>query len=245
MSERLSLATAAGFPFVLLAFHVAMGTAALATGYVAIVARKGGTWHRRSGHLFVTVMLAMCLSAIVIAIYEGKSDITPGALTAYLVFTAWITLRPIAGLGRTGDVALMIVAFLLAADGYLGAITALGRPGRQVDGVPAAMLFFLSTVILLAAIGDARMIRAGGVSGARRIARHLWRMCYGLFIASGSFVAQLAALRSMPGWMRSVPVIVALAAGPLVVMLWWFWRVRLRGVLPALPGVYRNDTAMY
>lgn len=46
--------------------------------------------------------------------------------------------------------------------------------------------------------------------------------------ATGSFVAQLVEMTFMPDWMRSAPVILVLAAGPLVVMLYWMWRVRLR-----------------
>lgn len=37
-------------------------------------------------------------------------------------------------------------------------------------------LFIFGVVGLLAAAGDMRMIRAGGIQGPRRIARHLWRM---------------------------------------------------------------------
>ena len=59
-------------------------------------------------------------------------------------------------------------------------------------------------------------------------------MCFGLFIASGSFVAQLTQMAFMPGWMRSVPVIIALAAAPLVVLLYWMWRIRLRHNLRGL-----------
>jgi hypothetical protein len=31
------------------------------------------------------------------------------------------------------------------------------------------------------------MLLRGGVVGTQRVARHLWRMCFGLFIAAGSF----------------------------------------------------------
>jgi len=31
------------------------------------------------------------------------------------------------------------------------------------------------------------MLVRGGVSGRQRVVRHLWRMCFGLFIATGSF----------------------------------------------------------
>jgi hypothetical protein len=89
-------------------------------------------------------------------------------------------------------------------------------------------MFFMATIVLLAAVGDVRMIRAGGLQGSRRLARHLWRMCFGLFMASGSFVSQLTRMTWMPHWMRSVPVIVAFSAAPLVVLLYWMWRIRLR-----------------
>jgi hypothetical protein len=130
------------------------------------------------------------------------------------------------------DIALMVLAFTLAAWGYTGAFTALGRPGKQIEGVPAGMMFFLTTIVLLAAIGDARMIRGGGIRGTRRLARHLWRMCFGLFIASGSFF--LGQMKFIPGPIRIVPVIVVLAVSPLVMLLYWMWRIRLKQNLRGL-----------
>jgi hypothetical protein len=44
------------------------------------------------------------------------------------------------------------------------------------DGVPVGMIFFMGSVMLLAAAGDVRMLVRGGVFGTKRIARHLWRM---------------------------------------------------------------------
>jgi hypothetical protein len=121
-----------------------------------------------------------------------------------------------------------LLAWVFAIGGLAEAVETFGKPGHQSEGVPAGMKFFLSSVVLLAAVGDVRMIRAGGVTGTRRIARHLWRMCFGLFIATGSFVAQLVKMTFMPSWTRSLPFILFLAAGPLVVLLYWMWRVRLR-----------------
>ena len=42
-----------------------------------------------------------------------------------------------------------------------------------------------------------RMIRAGGIQGAPRLTRHLWRMCVALFAASSSFYVQVF-LRNPP-----------------------------------------------
>jgi uncharacterized membrane protein len=234
MNDELTLAGSTGLGLVSLAFHAGLGLIALAAGSVAIAARKGGKWHRRSGLVFVVTMIATGLTAVGIALYERKPTVVAGALTAYLVFTAWTAVRPLAWVTRRVELALMVLALTFAAAEYASAFTALGRPGNHIDGVPAGMMFFMATIILLAAIGDARMIRAGGIQGTRRVARHLWRMCFGLFIATGSFVAQLAKQTFMPGWIRSVPVIVLLSTGPIVVLLYWMWRVRLRKNLRGL-----------
>ena len=235
MPERLTLATSTGLPLMVLAIHVAAGTLALFAGSIAIAARKGGTWHRRSGTMFVYMMLAMGLTAVGISVYEGKQSVGGGAWAAYLVFTGWTAIRPLeGGTGRRVDIALMLLAWFFALGGLAEAFRALAMPGMRREGVPAGMLFFLSTVILLAAIGDVRMIRARGVSGTRRLARHLWRMCFGLFIATGSFIAQLVRMTFMPDWTRSITVILLLAVGPLVVLLYWMWRVRLRQNLRGL-----------
>lgn len=240
MGDRLTLATATGLPLLLLGFHVAMGLVSLVSGLVAIIARKGGAWHRQSGLVFVYAMVAMGLSAVGVATYEGKDDVLTGALAAYLIVTAWTTVRkqPLLApsAARSLDVALMLFAFFLAFGGYIRAIEVLGMPGARKDGVPAGMMFFMTTVVLLAAIGDARLVFGGGRynQGTRRLARHLWRMCFGLFITTGSFVAQLVMMSFMPTWMRSVPVILVLGGGPLVVLVYWMWRVRLRQNLRGL-----------
>jgi len=227
VTERLSLATATGLPLLSVAFHALIGLIALVAGIIAISARKGGKAHRVSGRVFVYTMITTALTAVGIYLFQGRSP-APGLLAAYLIFTAYTAVRPVSVLGRRFDIALMLAAFVFASLTYAGGVTALGRPGNRLDGVPAGMLFFLGTIVLLAAIGDARMLHAGGLRGSRRLARHLWRMCFGLFIASGSFAAQLVRMTFMPPEMRSMPVILLLGGGPLVVLLYWMWRVRLR-----------------
>jgi hypothetical protein len=234
VADRLTLATATGLPLAALVFHVAMGVVAFTAGLVAISARKGGLWHRRFGLAFTYAMIATGLTAVGISTYEGNATSTNGLVAAYFVATAWFAIRPLPGGGRKADIALMVLALVFAASGYANAVTAFARPSRSLEGVPGGMFVFMSTIVLLAAIGDFRVIRAGGIQGTRRLARHLWRMCYGLFIATGSFVAQLVRMSFMPASMKSLPVILFFAAGPLVVLLYWMWRVRLRQNLRGL-----------
>jgi uncharacterized membrane protein len=235
VSDRLTLATSAGLPLLVLAFHVGTGLIALVAGFIAIAVRKGGTWHRRSGLVFVYAMLATGLTAAGIAAYEGKP--AGGVVIVYFVFTAWTAVRPLPRAGRRVDAGLMVLALALAAGDYARGFTALGRPGNQIEGVPAGMAFFMASILLLAALGDARMLHAGGIRGTRRLARHLWRMSFGLFIASGSFF--LGQMKFIPEPVRIVPVIVVLAVSPLLLLLYWMWRVRLkqdlRGITAAKP----------
>ena len=237
MSDRLTLATSTGLPFLSLAFYFGTGLVALAAGFLGLAVRKGGTWHRRSGLVFVYAMIGTGITATGIAVYEGRPSNIGGLLLVYLVSTAYTAVKPLPGAGRRVDIALMVFAFAFAAAGFARAFTVLGMPGHQSEGVPAGMIFFLATVVLLAAMGDARMIRAGGVQGTRRLARHLWRMSFGLFIASGSFF--LGQMKFIPEPIRIVPLIVVLAVGPLVMLLYWMWRVRLkrnlRGMMTAKP----------
>lgn len=231
MNDRVTLATSTGLPFLLLAFHVATGIVALAAGFIAVAVRKGGRGHRRSGIIFVYAMIATGLSAAGVALYEGKT--AGGVVIVYFVFTAWTAVKPLSRGGRAVDLAFLVMAAALAAEGYARGYTALGRPGNQIGGVPAGMMFFMSTILLLGALGDARMIRAGGLRGTRRLARHLWRMCFGLFIASGSFF--LGQMQVIPEPVRILPLLLALGVSPLLILLYWMWRVRIRQSLRGLP----------
>lgn len=226
MIDRVTLATASGLPWLSLAFHVGTGLVAIVAGFLAMVVRKGGAVHRRSGLVFVFTMIATAITATGIAWYEGNPTAVGGALTAYLIFTALTAVRPLSWAGRRVEIGLMLLAFFLAAVEYRFAIIALGRPGHNIRGVPAGMMFFMATIVLLAALGDARVVHSGALTGSRRIARHLWRMSFGLFIASGSFF--LGQMKFIPAPIRSVPLLAALAVSPLLLLLYWMWRVRLR-----------------
>jgi hypothetical protein len=136
------------------------------------------------------------------------------------------------GSGPTLDLILMTLIFAVAAATYWEGFVAWSMPRHVLRGVPAQMRFFLATICLLAAIGDARMIREGGLRGARRLARHLWRMCFALFIATGSFF--IGQMKFVPAPIRYMPLLIGLGVAPLFVLLYWMWRVRLRRRLTGL-----------
>ena len=84
--------------------------------------------------------------------------------------------------------------------------------------------FIFGSVALLFATGDVRMLVRGGVSGTKRLSRHLLRMCFALFIASGSLF--LARPHLFPAILRKTNVIFLLGILPLLLMIFWLFRVR-------------------
>ncbi len=229
--RHLTIATSSGIVWLMLVCHFGAALIALMAGTVALSVTKGGRLHKRSGLVFTCAMIATGVLAAGISVYEGKS-VVGGAFAAYLVFTAATTVKPLPGAGRDSDVALMILAFTLAVVSYADGVVVWQQPGHMFAGVPAGMIFFIATICLLAALGDFRMIRAGGLRGPRRLTRHLWRMCFGLFIATGSFF--LGQMQFVPAPIRVVPLLLVLAIAPLVLLLYWMWRVRLHGRLSGL-----------
>ena len=164
----------------LLIIHICGGSAGLLAGTIAMVVRKGGRWHRVAGQVFVGGMLCLGASGAVIAYTRAEPpNIIAGLLAMYMVTTAWLTGRHEDGRTRAFDWLALMCALGFAAYLWPLGVGALQRPIRMMNGVPAAMSFFLGSVVLLAAVGDVRMLARGGITGARRIGRHAWRMGFG------------------------------------------------------------------
>jgi hypothetical protein len=104
-------------------------------------------------------------------------------------------------------------------------VEAASSPTGSKDGVPAVGYFVLGSVALLSAAGDVRMLVRGGIFGVQRIGRHLWRMCFALFIACGSIF--LARPQIFPAVLRETHALVLLGILPLILMIFWLVRVRL------------------
>ena len=147
--------------------HVVAGCLGLVFGYVALYAAKGATLHRRSGMLFVYVMLALSVTGAVMAI-GGKwqtVNVPAAVLTAYLVVTALTTVRPPAAGSGWLNVGAMVVALAVGLLCLAFGLEALANRGSR-NGVPAFAYLMFAVVGLLGGAGDIRMIRSGGLRGA-------------------------------------------------------------------------------
>jgi hypothetical protein len=234
MADEVTFATSSGVLWLVLAVHFAAGLAAIVAGTIALAVTKGGRPHKQSGLAFTWAMVVLGLTAAGIGTYEDRpGQVFAGLLAAYLVFTAMTTVKPLPGIGRRVNVALMVLAFGYAVTSLFGGVREWLDPTIPVIGRPRVVPpLVIGTVMLLASFGDLRAIRAGGLQGSRRLARHLWRMCFALFIATGSLF--LGQMKFIPEPVRIVPLLLVLAFAPIPLLLYWMWRVRVRGRLSGI-----------
>ncbi len=222
-------------PFLIL--HICGGILGFFSGSAALLVRKGSRLHRLTGDVFVWSMLSMAVSGGFLALMKfQRVNVIAGAFTFYLVASAWLTVarkRQWTGLAEIG---LLLTALAVGCSCLLFLWGVPSGSTRSGGGASAAFVIF-GTAAFLSASGDLRMLLRGGISGARRLVRHLWRMNVALLIAAVSFflgrasdpVLRQTGLRArlFPESIRqtglpAVPVLLIL-----VLTVFWLFRVRL------------------
>jgi hypothetical protein len=183
-------------------------------------------------------MLTMAVAAVYLGIVKDQpSNIGGGIVTFYLIGTAWLTARRREGETSRLDWVTLLIPLALGILIWMNGIKVLRSGASSQDGVPVGMSFFMGSICLLAGAGDVRMLMRGGVLGIKRIARHLWRMCFGLFIATGSFfmgpsnrpLRLLSAVglgQHLSPALFSTNLYLFLTLLPLLLLIFWLVRVR-------------------
>jgi len=214
-------------------FHIAAGVTGLLAGAVALGVQKGSPLQRKSGTVFAWSMLAVGVSADYLAVVRPDQlpNVIIGTFTIYLVATSWMTVRRTEySIGPGERIAFAALVCLLAPFLVLSVQLALGlqpflNSAVPLVGVVRIAVFVITFMLVMAAIGDARLLWAGRISGTRRIRRHLWRMGLGLAFAAGSaFTNGLP--RLLPPTAH-VPLVLLFAPQLTVLALVIFWSVRV------------------
>ena len=204
--------------------HILGGLVGLTSGAIALSAPKGAKLHRRSGTIFVYAMMVLSVSgAVMAALKPERVSVLAGALTFYLAITALLTVR------RQGHgfdwMGLSAMVFGLAV--FIGAVifglAASNNPTGQLDEPPAGIGLFFGAVALLAVIGDVHMLFVRSIPWAQCIARHLWRMCFALWIAAASFF--LGQSDEFPEALRIIPLLCTPVLLVMLLMIYWLVRV--------------------
>ncbi len=204
---------------IVMGIHIAGGILALLAGTAAVAARKGGPLHARSGSWFFGSMLVLGVTAAMLEPFRSPpGSPVGGIMVCYFVVTSWVAARRRDGTTGKFEIAACAAAFTMGALMFWGAANGATTPAGS------GPVFALGMVCLVAGLGDLNAILRRKLSPAQRISRHLWRMCFAFFIATGSFF--LGQQDALPQSVRGSPMLFVLAFAPFGIMA--FWLVRLR-----------------
>jgi len=214
--------------YLILFLHIAGGSVGIVSGFVALLARKGGRVHRIAGVVFFVSMLIMATIGAAASPFLPKpemANVAAGVLVIYLIGTSWMTIRRKDGRAGLFEKCALVFALGIIAAGLMFMQMAKDNPTGTTANTPPQAFYVFVFFGALGAAGDLNLILRGGLSGVSRIARHLWRMCLALLIASGSFF--LGQQKVMPLFMRGSPWLFVPVLVPLLLMLFWLVRIRV------------------
>ena len=198
--------------------HISAGVLGIIFGFLSMVVRKGSRIHRLFGDAFFVSMLVMAgMGGTLAALNKEPANVFGAVFTLYMLLTAWS-----AGRRRERKINAFNYAALLVGAGVTVYGISTGFKTLADHGFVAPFIG-LGTTMMIATVLDLRVILVGGVTGAARIARHLWRMSAAFFVAVASFF--LGQPQVMPEFARrtnlvALPVILVILA-----MFYYLFRV--------------------
>lgn len=210
---------------IVLGFHIFAGCLALCAGFAALFVCKGSVAHRASGSVFVLSMLLMSLSGAYLALYIPEYiTVLNGLFTAYLVLTAWLTVQQRYVVSEFVSLLLMLLSASVGLAMVFCGVFALNSINGELQGFGPEPFWFFGSVALLASALDIRGRLSTTLTAIQKLTRHLWRMCFALFIAAASFF--LGQQQVFPEVLQDsvwlgAPVL-------LCVLLLGYWLLRLR-----------------
>ena len=207
-----------------LLLHIVGGLTGVLSGFATLILRKGSIPHRNIGRLFVASMLLMGLSGTYRAtfVHIQPTNAIAGLFVAYLVTSSWLTMRlPKAQIGRW-ELLVMLAGLATAIGSLFLAHRAAQEPVPNPDDSATGLVVF-SVLLILGITGDISVLLRGGVAGAQRLIRHLWRSCFALFMATASLFLATPS-RILPPSIAQTPVRWALPIA--IVAMFGYWIIR-------------------
>lgn len=212
----------------LLYSHIAGGAIGLMAGLTASLVKKGARVHRIAGKTFFYAMFISYLIGAGVAPFlnEGqRPNFVAGILALYLLISGVYTARRRPFIAGVWEKVGLVVALTITSMGALFMYMGHQSETGTVDGSPpqAFILFIFAGTV--AAAGELNAILRKQLSEKARVTRHLWRMCFSFFIASGSLFFGQPQL--FPDWISDTLLPVFLGFLPLLILLIWLAKTRL------------------
>ncbi|MBD1581137.1 hypothetical protein [Pseudoalteromonas sp. S16_S37] len=219
--------------------HIFFGAIAVIAGYIALFTSKGKARHIQSGNWFVITMVLMAIPGIVIA-YMMPMIITAiaGFFTIYLVLSGVGVFKFAHARRGCLNLALCIGAFVIGLYSLLCGYWATQSQSGFYQGVTLEPYIMFGVLPIISALLDIRYMLVQTLTSTVRLTRHVWRMCFALFIAVGSFVGQ--GLKSAPDAIGSFVLVEY--ADVIILLTMLYWLVRVNGIVSKVKNRVVSNT---
>lgn len=204
----------------LLYAHIGAGAVGLFSGVVASLSRKGRKLHRLAGKtFFISMFICYLIGALVSPFLEQeqRTNFVAAVLALYLLLSGVAAAnRHVFKAGRHEKIGLAVALSITTMGGvfmYMGA----QHPSGTVDGAPPQAFILFIVAGCIAALGELNVIMRKKLSATARIVRHVWRMSFSFFIASGSLFFGQAKL--FPDWINASVLPILFGLFPFVILL--------------------------
>ncbi|MEM6746015.1 MAG: hypothetical protein AAF608_01200 [Pseudomonadota bacterium] len=168
--------------------HFSVGCVCVVSGLAAFAARKGTRVHRAAGQLFVATMALLTASGLWLSIARDiLFTVFLSALAFHAFVSGWgavISTRP---LGQTIERAAPFVSALIAIGALCGGLCAAATPEGLLNDLPPAAFYAAAGISGVMCVLDTLFALKRPRSEQRRLTRHLWRMGFSFFLATGIF----------------------------------------------------------
>lgn len=199
---------------ILLVFHIVAGNAALISGLIAMISKKGKLIHRKAGIVFFYSMIVVTISSIYLAFVKDIPFLFHiGIFVFYQTYNGWRTLKNKSQHPSYSDWILQILALV---NGIFMVVSM--HVVLLVFGGISLLLVFNDVSLFI------KVYRRKPISGMTWLARHIGNMI-GAFI--GALTAFLVVNFSFPGpywliWLLPTFILVPL-------MRYWTWVHTIKG----------------
>ena len=195
--------------------HIAIGSIGLIAAIFALIAKKGSPSHIWAGRIFITAIMILAISSLVMLAMQLAPPLLVAAITSvYAVATGYLALqkptkavkRSEYGLFASELLLLLLFAIMASINVAAGNINPIGP-----------IVITIIPIILLA--GDINFFRKADQRVKLRIRRHFARMIWAFVIAVRAPLAEIYQYLMLPAWV--------ILFGPLVIapmMIWLFMR---------------------
>ncbi|MGH1387633.1 DUF2306 domain-containing protein [Kordia sp.] len=202
------------FATYLIYIHATLGSIAFIAGFIAIIAKKGNTTHKKSGIVFYYAMLAAALSALVIAVlpkHESPFLFTIGLFSSYFIITGYRALRFKKPNPRL--IVDKIISVLMILTGIVMILYPLISTGKI-----NTVLGIFGTLGIIFAIRDLLLFKNAKKLRKSWLKLHIGKMLGGYISAVTAFIVVNQFIPGIAGWL--VPSVFGAAY-----MNYWFWKL--------------------